>query len=121
MSTAEEENVDDEVTRIIDQDEESPPQLSENGVDNPELDEEGKSAMALLGVEDTQDGHSQESRSSCISPASSHGGQYSVRLYIQGNEAKFRFIWTLIYFYIQIINFFVKFKIDYHLFFRLNY
>ena len=84
MSTGEEDiAADDEITRIIDQEtEDSSALVSENGVDGPELedddDEESKSAMALLGVDDNQDKHSLESRSSCISPASSHGGQYSV-------------------------------------------
>lgn len=34
--------------------------------------------MDTLAVEENQDGHSLESRSSCISPASSQGGVYSV-------------------------------------------
>ncbi|KAK4301936.1 hypothetical protein Pmani_025945 [Petrolisthes manimaculis] len=37
-------------------------------------------AMDTLGVEEGQDGHSLESRSSCISPASSQGGVYSTEL-----------------------------------------
>lgn len=45
---------------------------SENGLGNDDKN------MDTLAVEENQDGHSLESRSSCISPASSQGGVYSV-------------------------------------------
>ncbi|XP_071512988.1 small G protein signaling modulator 2-like [Panulirus ornatus] len=47
---------------------------SENGLGNDDKN------MDTLAVEENQDGHSLESRSSCISPASSQGGVYSMEL-----------------------------------------
>nr|XP_045595808.1 small G protein signaling modulator 1-like [Procambarus clarkii] len=46
----------------------------ENGENNDDKN------MDTLAVEENQDGHSLESRSSCISPASSQGGVYSMEL-----------------------------------------
>ncbi|KAK3859364.1 hypothetical protein Pcinc_034519, partial [Petrolisthes cinctipes] len=51
--------------------------ITENGAAMGPLENGDNNTMDTLGVEEGQDGHSLESRSSCISPASSQGGVYS--------------------------------------------
>lgn len=77
--TEEDTAVDEEVQHITENGEEE-----EDGCFKDDITENGKTDedknMDTLAVEDSQDGHSVESRSSCISPASSQGGVYSVRI-----------------------------------------
>lgn len=70
---------DEEVRHITEDGEEDDDSSFKDGItENGKADEDKN--MDTLAVEDNQDGHSVESRSSCISPASSQGGVYSVRM-----------------------------------------
>ncbi|CAL4067191.1 unnamed protein product, partial [Meganyctiphanes norvegica] len=71
--TEDEAAADDEVKGITDGEE----KIKENG-DGGLCNTRDDKNMNTLAVDDNIDGHSLESRSSCISPASSQGGVYSV-------------------------------------------
>ncbi|XP_045119752.1 small G protein signaling modulator 1-like isoform X2 [Portunus trituberculatus] len=77
--TEEDTAMDEEVRHITENGEDE-----EDGCVKDDITENGRSDedknMDTLAVEDSQDGHSVESRSSCISPASSQGGVYSTEL-----------------------------------------
>ncbi|XP_066982127.1 small G protein signaling modulator 1-like isoform X2 [Macrobrachium rosenbergii] len=68
---------DDEVKGITNKS--SSQEVKENGEVENGVNHDDKN-MDTLAVEENQDGHSLESRSSCISPASSQGGVYSMEL-----------------------------------------
>lgn len=61
-----------------DKEEDEDGSMKDGITENGKADEDKN--MDTLAVDDNQDGHSVESRSSCISPASSQGGVYSVRI-----------------------------------------
>lgn len=80
MNGVEEDTVADEEVRHITEDaeEDEDSSIKDSILENGKTDEDKN--MDTLAVEDNQDGHSVESHSSCISPASSQGGVYSVRI-----------------------------------------
>lgn len=81
VNGVEEDTVADEEVRHIteDREEDEDDSMKDGITENGKMDEDKN--MDTLAVEDNQDGHSVESRSSCISPASSQGGVYSVRIF----------------------------------------